>query len=272
MQRLIKMGLPLVVAVAMSACGTTYELPTLDETDAHRAKLLFEEGQSEGARRQLSNSAAERRFNRVKAKIAPVGNAMCKEVAKDKPDMRCDVDVAIDRKMKVRNAYFTYQDNAPIIRVTMPLLKDSASDDEIAFVIGHEYGHLIGKHIEKQQTQALVGALILGTIAAAAGASADYYDPSLVDSSMAIGAAVGSMAYSQTYELESDTVGTYITHAAGYDPVEGAKFFARPEDTKSEAGNLSFWGTHPPDEKWVATVLATIEQIEAKVALKKKQQ
>ncbi|SFK93247.1 M48 family metalloprotease [Shimia haliotis] len=269
MKALSRICWPLVVAVGVSGCGTTYEIPSLGDTGTQRAKLLFEEGQQEGARRQLSDAAAQRRFQRVKAKVAPVGKAVCEHAAKDKADAVCDVDLAIDHSLNERNAYFTYKDNAPIIRVTMPLLKDSASDDEVAFVVGHEYGHLIGKHIEKQQQQAMVGALILGSIAVAAGASADYYDPNLVDASVALGAAAGSMAYSQSYELESDTVGTYIVHAAGYDPLDGAKFFARAEDAKTEAGKLSFWGTHPPDEKRVATVLATIERIENDIGLKK---
>ncbi len=84
---------------------------------------------------------------------------------------------------------------------------------------------------------------------------------------MDIGAAVGSMAYSQTFELESDTLGTRITHAAGYDPVKGAMFFARAEQARTSAGNLSFWGTHPPDEKRLGMVLATVDQINANIGL-----
>ncbi len=80
---------------------------------------------------------------------------------------------------------------------------------------------------------------------------------------MALGAAMGNQAFSQTYELESDVLGAHIAKAAGYDPVEGAKFFARPEAAQTQAGNLSFWGTHPPDEKRLATVIDTAEAIKA---------
>ena len=45
--------------------------------------------------------------------------------------------------MDVRNAYFTFDDCDPIIRISMPMLKDSASDDELGFILGHEYGHLV---------------------------------------------------------------------------------------------------------------------------------
>jgi len=51
--------------------------------------------------------------------------------------------VAPHSDMDVRNAYFTFDDCDPIIRISMPMLKDSASDDELGFILGHEYGHLV---------------------------------------------------------------------------------------------------------------------------------
>ncbi len=68
-----------------------------------------------------------------------------------------------------------------------------------------------------------------------------YYDANAVMQSVEAGAALGSQAYSQSYELESDTLGTRITAAAGYDPVKGAMFFARPEAAKTTSGKLSFY-------------------------------
>lgn len=230
---------------------------------------MFAEARAEAPRKSLSTSAAERRFQRVATRIGATGKQYCETLTADQKGFNCNVDIGIDREMTVRNAYFTYEDGAPKIRISMPLLKDTSSDDEVAFVLGHEYGHLVGRHSEKKQQQAAAGALLLGVLAVAAGADAGYYDPGLVESSVALGAAAGSVAYSQSYELESDTLGTRITHAAGYDPVAGAKYFARPEPARTEAGRLSFWGTHPPDEKRVATVLATIDLIEAQIGLTK---
>lgn len=262
------------LAVAgLSACGTTYELPKLDAAQNAKAAKLFSEARSGQPNNQLSAAAAQQRFHRVAKRISPIGKSVCERTTSDRTNFNCDVDIAIDHEMKERNAYFTYEKRNPIIRISLPLLKDTSTDDEVAFVLSHEYGHLIGRHIEKQQQQALAGALILGALTAAATAqSTPYgstYDANAVSTSMDIGAAAGSMAYSQSYELESDTLGTRIAHAAGYDPVAGAQFFARPEKTKTENGKLSFWGTHPPDEKRVATVLATVDQIESKIALRR---
>lgn len=250
----------------LGGCGTTYAIPTAADLEISTATQMFEEARRNKARTILPTSAAQKRFFHVMQRVKPVGKKVCEEVTVDLEDFICDVDIQIDTKMSVRNAYFTYIDDAPVIRMSMPLLKDTESDDEVAFVMSHEFGHLIGRHIDKQKKQALTGAIILGAITAYGNAYAasagQYYDPNDVTRSMELGAAVGSKAYSQTYELESDTLGTYIAQLAGYDPVNGAKFFARPEDVRTRAGNLSFWGTHPPNEKRLATVIATVNLLE----------
>lgn len=257
----------LPVFIGLTACGTTYELPTLTQVETQQAQNMFAEARENPQRKQLGTSTAERRFNRVSPRISSVGKRYCESLTKDQGNVNCNVNIAIDRKMKQRNAYFTYDKDQPIIRVSLPMLQDTKSDDEVAFVLGHEYGHLIGGHIQKRQKQAVAGAVILGTLTAAATGYSGSYDPLAVQDSIDLGMQLGSRAYSQEYELESDILGTRIASAAGYDPVKGAQFFARPEASRTTNGKLSFWGTHPPDARRLATVIATKKQIDAKVGL-----
>lgn len=77
-------------------------------------------------------------------------------------------------------------------------------------------------------------------------------------------------AFSQTYELESDMIGTRIAAAAGYDPIIGAKYFARDEAARSKSGQLSFWGTHPANEERIEVVIATMDQIKDQQGLVRK--
>ena len=258
---------------SVAACGTTYQLPELGDAHTQQANAMFASAQQSPSRQMLSQRQAERRFNRVTPRVAAVGKTYCEALTADKNAFDCNVNVGIDWEMKQRNAYFTYQNNKPVIRISLPMIQDTASDDEVAFILGHEYGHLIGKHHEKKQQQAMVGALLLGTLTAAANSYSasygGYYDHAAVNESFEIGAAAGAQAYSQEYELESDTLGTRIAAAAGYDPVKGAIFFARPEAAKTTAGKLSFWGTHPPDQKRMATVIATKAEMQSKIGLRK---
>ncbi|NHX27483.1 M48 family metalloprotease, partial [Escherichia coli] len=191
----------------------------------------------------------------------------------NKPGIDCNVRLELDYEAEERNAYFTYAElgkKSPVIRFTVPILQDAQSDDEVAFILGHEYGHLIGQHIDKQQKQAIAGALIMGTLMAAAGGG-NTYDADAVNSGIELGAALGHGAFSKTYELESDMLGARIAASAGYDPVKGARYFARDEEARSESGKLSFWGTHPADAERIAVVIATSEQIKARQALVRKE-
>lgn len=254
----------------LGACGTTYEIPATGDVATTRASALFAEARSAPPRAQMSEGEGVARFARVARRVEPVARRYCETELAQGKGIDCNVRLEIDRQMADRNAYFTYAgpgSTGPVIRFTVPLLRDVDSDDEVAFILGHEYGHLIGQHIVKQQQQALAGALILGAIAAYGNASAaaagQYYDPNAVTDSMELGAAVGQIAFSKSYELESDVIGTHIAHAAGYDPVRGARYFARDEAARSSSGRLSFWGTHPADAKRVAVVIATMDQIRA---------
>ncbi|CTQ32165.1 M48 family metalloprotease [Jannaschia rubra] len=264
----------LAATLMLAACGTTYQLADIDPDTSGRASAMFQAAASQGVRKPASDAAARARFARVVARIRPVAEGLCRQELAGRRNVTCGVDVGVDTKMKVRNAYFTYADPAkqrPMVMVTVPLLRDVANEDELAFVLGHEYGHLIGQHIQKGEQQAVAGALIMGAIAAAATADNPYANhDQIISDSMNIGGALGGRAFSQTYELESDTLGTLITRQAGYDPVKGARYFARPAEAKSVNGELSFWGTHPPDEVRLATVMATVAQIETQGGIGRK--
>jgi hypothetical protein len=56
-------------------------------------------------------------------------------------------------------------------------------------------------------------------------------------------------------------LGTRIAYAAGYDLIMGAQFFAGEEFAHSKFGQLSFWGTHLADERRMALVIATMDEI-----------
>ncbi len=204
-------------------------------------------------------------------RVKPVAEQLCEAETASDSAFDCDARFAVDRADESRNAYFTYGKNdLPTIAFTLPLLKDAQDDDEIAFIMGHEYGHLIARHIQKQQQQAAAGMFILGALTIAAQANNQNADPDNVGRNIELGGAIGSRAFSQTYELESDVLGTRIAEAAGYDAIKGAQYFARPEAAKTSAGHLSFWGTHPPDEDRLAIVLTTQKQIESGEKLRRR--
>lgn len=261
----------------LAACSTNFTMPEVDIATKEEAAALFAQAQALPQRSPQNLRASVARFERVASRVQPAAKQLCENEIVQTTQIDCDVSIEIDTRMQTRNAYFTYAspgNQDPVIRFSVPILQDAQSDDEIAFILGHEYGHLLGQHIEKQQQQAIAGALIFGAIAAYTNAQSAYYggysDPNAVSRAVEDGAAIGQLVYSQTYELESDMLGTRITAAAGYDPVEGAKFFARPERSYVRPGELSFWGTHPANEARLEMVISTMKQIESNQALQRK--
>lgn len=269
----------LAVAVALSACGTTYSLPEVTDTSVSEATRMFQEARSSAASLpRVSPETAARNFMEVARKLEPVAERFCKEQTAERANFRCDVQITVDEEMPHRNAYQTYaKDGTPIVAFTLSMVADARNKDEIAFVLGHEFGHHIARHIQKGEQQGAVGALLLGVITAAAqaqSAGSPYYNEAQaqqnVQDAVELGYAAGQKAFSQTYELEADVIGTYIARAAGYDPVRGARFFARPESTRREDGALSFWGTHPANEDRLALVIETERKLRSGQGLEKK--
>jgi predicted Zn-dependent protease len=93
----------------------------------------------------------------------------------------------------------------PIIILTLGLVAILESEDELAFVLGHEAGHHIARHIPQQRQSAAEGARVFGEIVMAGGGSArDVAAP------RNSGRRSGARTYSRTAELEADAIGTVI--------------------------------------------------------------
>lgn len=271
-----------IASLALTACGTTYAVPDISTQSEASARAMFAQEAAKGvsAGAVVSPRDAANRYERVISRIEPVAENFCRsQMAATRPDYNCDVKIIVDTQMPVRNAYqMKAPDGTPVIAFTVPMLMEARNDDEIAFVLGHEYGHLIATHLEKGEKQAMAGALVLGALMAASqgyASSADPYRSTVNDSrdienAMSLGTAVGHKAYSQTYELEADVIATHIARTAGFDPINGARYFARPEKPQSQNGQLSFWGTHPASDKRLALVIETNGGIDSKKGLAKR--
>lgn len=192
-------------------------------------------------------------YLRVSSRIEPVAERLCRQKNPTAPGAYCDFQIKVDTSpARAPNAFQTIgQDGRPIIAFNVPMLATVRNDDEIAFILGHEAGHQIRNHIVKSTVNANLGAVLLGSIFAASGAS-----QSTVGEATNLGGRIGARAYSQTHELEADVIGTYVAEIAGYSSLVGAQSFAR----FSGGGGFS---THPPSSARIATVQRTAAQIAA---------
>ena len=243
------------LCLALAACGTTYAVPEAG-------------GPAVVAPVQGGSPRSPGDFARVAARVEPAAEAFCREAARGAPAGYCDFRVSLETDPRMPpNAFQTRgRDGRPVVVMSASLLREMRSDDEIAFVLSHEAAHHIAGHIPKQQQQQMLGALVLGGIVAAAGNP--YGGPAsdeAIQRAMDVGAYVGARSYSQTYELEADTLGSYIAVTAGYSPERGADIFGRP--ALANPGGPAILASHPASGQRQATVARVAADIRRQQAL-----
>ncbi len=267
----------LVAAMALSACGTTYQVDALDEEAIARADAEIAAERALAAQADTLDDAQKvALYTEVTQRVEPVAEAFCTQ--ETEPGTDCDFVLVIDRDPdEAPNAFQHYSNGRPTLTVTLAFLDLVKAPDELAFVLSHEAGHHIAGHLDKKKTQSAVagigGALLGGLVVVAAAASgakvSQQQMQTLMSGGAALGAAGGASAYSQTYELEADMLGAYITERAGYDPDAGSRIFARLGVEKGEeppAGSAAFWSTHPSSPERIALVDAVLARIQAERA------
>jgi predicted Zn-dependent protease len=137
------------------------------------------------------------------------------------------------------------------IFITEGLMRLLKTEAELAGVLGHEIGHVIGRHsserLAKQQLmQGLLGALVVG--------SGDY-------TTAQIGQVVGSMinmSYGREDELESDAFGIRIMAEAGYDPRAMIRVMEVLAKASGGSRQPEFMSTHPAPENRAERIKETI--------------
>lgn len=164
--------------------------------------------------------------------------------------INCDFQFVVDDRSGLEpNAFQTVDSTGrPIIGFTLSLIGEARNADELAFVVGHEASHHILGHINRKTDAATMGAVILGGLASAYGGN-----PDAIQNAQEMGAQFGARYYSKDWELEADYLGAIIAMNAGYDPENGAQFFARIPDPGDK-----ILGTHPPRAARMAQVARAV--------------
>lgn len=119
----------------------------------------------------------------------------------------------------VENAFAVPGGYIYITRQLMGLMDD---ESELAFVLGHETGHIAANHAQQRKTAATRNS-ILGVIGAIIGNVAGVGSLGNLAQQYA---QVATLGFSRNQEYQADTLGTRYVLAAGYDPLGGAKILA----------------------------------------------
>jgi len=146
------------------------------------------------------------------------------------------------RNDKVLNAFAA--PGGPIF-VTTKLVSTAANDAELAYVLGHETGHIENKHIVnavKKQQQIGLAAGVLGAIIGRGGGN--DWTGALLNT----GVALWDRGYSRDNERDSDTFGVRAMARLGFDPKAAVSMLGKLGGNTS--GLSKYLSSHPsPDSR-----------------------
>lgn len=136
--------------------------------------------------------------------------------------------------------------------ITAALFGQLENEDQLAGVLGHEIGHVVGRHgaerIAKQQlTEGLTGAAVI--------ASGDYNTAQAA----AVIANVVNMSYGRDQELESDNLGIRFMMEAGYDPMQMIGVMDILERAGGSNRQPEFFSTHPSPDNRRERIMEAVE-------------
>jgi predicted Zn-dependent protease len=138
------------------------------------------------------------------------------------------------------------------IYVYTGLLLAAENEAEVIGVLGHEIGHVVGRHSARQ----LVATYGLQTIIDVALGN-DAADAAKIAAMLAGKGA--QLAYGRDMELESDQYGARYASRAGYDPRGLATFFEKLKAKYGDTGPvLTFFSTHPANSERINEVTQLI--------------
>lgn len=117
----------------------------------------------------------------------------------------------------VNNAFAIPGGYVYVTRQLLALMNDEA---ELASVLGHEIGHVAGRHSNKRNTTSTLGSILAAGVGALTGSSE-------LGQIVGYGAQLYTLRFSREQEYAADDLGIRYLRSAGYDPYAAADMLAK---------------------------------------------
>ncbi|MEM1133100.1 MAG: M48 family metallopeptidase [Pseudomonadota bacterium] len=135
------------------------------------------------------------------------------------------------------------------------LLDVTQNNDQIATVMGHEVGHVVGRHAAERYSQQMAAS---SGMALANVALADSENRGLIAGIFGAGVSFGViLPYSRKHEYEADRLGADFMVDANYRANEAVRFWDGMTQ-RSSRQPMEFMSTHPSDQSRIATMQSYI--------------
>ena len=248
----------LVLLLGCTKPGLQGVLPL--NTEIAKANVAIRSGPLSPSR-YIASDRWRQTLNRVVEKIGASASRTCLKVsAQNCNEISKPISIVDDPTI---NAFVDAQNN---IGVHGGLLTYASSDEEIAAVIAHEYGHIFAGHIERREENAGLGVLtgLLGGLAVVAVGG-----PNVIQEAGDAGQQIGFRVNSKEFELEADYYSALILRNSGIDLEHGRNLLIRiarmsqghPEGGWTGDARLMAT-THPADNYRIARWMGISSAIE----------
>ena len=244
--------LPLLVALA--ACGTT------------NRNLVTGENQRGAYSWQQEVQLGTEADGQIQAQFGvydedPTLTAYVERVARDVLSTSAYTDPSTPAEIRNTPFYFRILDSGVVnafalpggyVYVTRGLLAYLENEAQLAVVLGHEIGHVLGRHSSEQAARAqlsqlgLLGAAVVGGVVGGGQVAEGILNYG------GTGLGLLQLKYGRGAEREADQAGVAYAEFAGYDATEGAAFFVSLQRLGENSGQSvpNFLSTHPdPGER-----------------------
>jgi beta-barrel assembly-enhancing protease len=142
------------------------------------------------------------------------------------------------------------------IFITLGLLRLLDNEDEVAGVLGHEIGHVIGRHSNEQMAKAQLSQGLVNAVVMAGGSEYGMTAGQIAQ----FVSQLKNTAYGREDELESDQLGVRFMVRAGYDPNALIRVMGVLKKAAAGRAPPEFLSTHPDPDNRVQRIKEAIQK------------
>ncbi len=139
--------------------------------------------------------------------------------------------------------------------ITAALFDRLENEAQLAGVLGHEIGHVIGRHGAEHMATGQLGQILVTAVGI--GASDDRGRGQLAAMAAQLANQMAQLSYSRGDEFEADHIGLKYMAQAGYDPSEMRRVMQILKESSGSGGRApSVFATHPDPDARIAKIEA----------------
>jgi len=240
-------------ALLLADCAARTAPPSVSVAEVDEARRSIAAAPPPAAQPRSAEDGAAM-LGRVAQRVAATAEPVC-AAQLGRP---CGFTVRLDPSDSARAAAH----GAGQVTLTAGMVRLVETEDELAAVVGHEFGHHLAGHLGRQRVRSTAAGTAASAVLGAVVPFGGLAGLVLGQGAAQLGAGAARIAYSKAEEREADYLGAYLVARAGYDLQRAGNLWARLSRPEAR-GLASLLATHPAEAERLAAWRRAAEEIRA---------